>query len=87
MKIGVNARFLLIPYSGIGQYTRNLILALSKIDKKNQYYLVVPKKIPKKEKLIKRIKRGGFKVSETHFSGTGLRSDIPLGKLLRFVKQ
>ncbi|MBL7054237.1 tRNA (guanine(10)-N(2))-dimethyltransferase [Candidatus Woesearchaeota archaeon] len=45
------------------------------------------KKIPKKEKLIKRIKRGGFKVSETHFSGTGLRSDIPLGKLLRFVKQ
>ena len=51
MKIGVNARFLLIPYSGIGQYTRNLILALSKIDKKNEYFLVVPKNLPKKEQL------------------------------------
>lgn len=45
MKIGVNARLLCEPYTGIGQYTFNLFRELSKIDPDNEYILVVPKKI------------------------------------------
>jgi hypothetical protein len=45
MKIGVNARFLTKPFTGIGQYTKNLFLELSKIDKKNEYIFIVPEKI------------------------------------------
>jgi glycosyltransferase involved in cell wall biosynthesis len=42
MKIGINARFLAHPYTGIGQYTYNLVQALGKIDKKNEYLLFTP---------------------------------------------
>ena len=45
MKIGVNAKFLIKPFTGIGQYTRNLFRELAKIDKENKYILVVPDKI------------------------------------------
>lgn len=43
MKIGINARFLENPYTGIGQYTYNLLQALGKIDKDNEYLLFTPK--------------------------------------------
>lgn len=43
MKIGLNARFLAQPYSGIGQYTRHLIQALAPLDEKNEYFLFTPK--------------------------------------------
>jgi len=39
MKIGINARFLAKPYTGIGQYSYNLLQALSKIDHENEYLL------------------------------------------------
>jgi len=42
MKIGINARFLAHPYTGIGQYTYNLVQALAKVDKKNEYLLFTP---------------------------------------------
>lgn len=42
MKIGINARFLAHPFTGIGQYTFNLLRALAKIDKKNEYLLFTP---------------------------------------------
>ena len=42
LKIGINARFLTQPYTGIGQVTRNLILAMARIDQENEYWLVVP---------------------------------------------
>ncbi len=45
MKIGVNARLLTKPFTGIGQYTRNLFRELANIDSKNEYILVVPEKI------------------------------------------
>ncbi len=45
MKIGVNARLLCEPYTGIGQYTLNLFRELAKIDPGNEYILVVPKKV------------------------------------------
>jgi len=47
MRVGINARFLLIPYSGIGQHTKHLVMALSKIDRRNEYLLFVPKRLPK----------------------------------------
>lgn len=45
MKIGINARFLTQPYTGIGQHTKNLLQALAKIDHKNTYFLAVPLKV------------------------------------------
>jgi len=43
MKIGINARFLTHPYTGIGKYTVHLLKALAKCDFKNEYYLFTPK--------------------------------------------
>jgi len=42
MKIAINARYLTSPYSGIGQYTINLLESLAKVDKENEYTLIVP---------------------------------------------
>ena len=44
------------------------------------------KKIIKKEELIKRIKKNGYRVGETHFSGTGVRSNILLKELIKILK-
>ena len=41
----------------------------------------------KKEVLMKKIKDNGFKAAETHFSGTGIRSDIPYGRLAAILKK
>ncbi len=45
MKIGVNARLLTKPFTGIGQYTRNLLAELARQDAETQYILVVPEEI------------------------------------------
>lgn len=45
MKIAINGRFLLKPFTGIGQYTINLAKELAKIDSKNQYVFFVPEKV------------------------------------------
>ena len=42
MRIGINARFLTEPYTGIGKYTYNLLKALSKFDYVNEYFLFTP---------------------------------------------
>src|SRR3989338_1866624 len=41
----------------------------------------------KKEDIIKKIKREGYKASGTHFSGTGIRSDIPYANLFPLLKE
>lgn len=43
-------------------------------------------KIPKKQLLIKKIKKKGYKASETHFNPNGIKSGIPLSKLLKIIK-
>lgn len=48
MKIGVNARLLTKPFTGIGQYTRNLLAELAKADPETEYVVVVPEEIPDK---------------------------------------
>lgn len=45
MRIGVNGYYLTTSYSGIGQYTINLLRALSEIDSKNKYYIFSPAEI------------------------------------------
>ena len=45
------------------------------------------KHIRKKEEVVKEARKAGFKCSETHFSGTGIRSDISYERLLRILKQ
>ena len=42
MNIGINARFLTAPNTGIGRYTNHLLQSLAKIDSKNQYFLFTP---------------------------------------------
>lgn len=42
MKIGINARFLVHPYTGIGQYTRNLVATMAKMKPENEYLLFTP---------------------------------------------
>ncbi len=41
----------------------------------------------KKEAIIKKIKKKGYRASGTHFSGTGIRSDISYSKLLPLLKE
>jgi len=41
----------------------------------------------KKEDIIKKIKKNGYMASGTHFSGTGVRSNIPYAKLLPLLKR
>jgi tRNA (guanine26-N2/guanine27-N2)-dimethyltransferase len=41
----------------------------------------------RKEELIKKIRKKGFKVSNTHFSGTGVRTDISYNRLLVLLKE
>ncbi len=48
MKIGVNARLLTKPFTGIGQYTFNLFRELAVLDGENEYILVVPEKVSSK---------------------------------------
>lgn len=44
------------------------------------------KKSQKKEVVIDKIIKLGFKASETHFKGEGIRSTIPLNQLIRLLK-
>ncbi len=44
MKIGINGRFLMKPFTGIGQYT---IEILKRLDDKNDYLVIVPEKLPR----------------------------------------
>ena len=45
------------------------------------------KSMMKKENLIKKIRKKSYKATSTHFSGTGLRSDIAYRKLLTLLKE
>lgn len=42
MKIGINARFLVHPYTGIGQYTRGLVRAMAKLKPEYEFILFTP---------------------------------------------
>tara|TARA_Y100000310_G_scaffold345857_1_gene471554 strand:- start:5733 stop:6785 length:1053 start_codon:yes stop_codon:yes gene_type:complete len=45
------------------------------------------KQLPKKEGIINKIKKAKYKVSETHFSPTALRSNIPGKDLIKILKK
>ena len=53
---------------------------IHKICKKNKL------RTPKKNELVAKIKKAGYKVSETHFAEQGLRSDISLEKLVKLIQ-
>ena len=44
------------------------------------------KTVPKKEDVMKKIKKLSYKAASTHFLPTGIKSDIPLKKLISIVK-
>ncbi|MBI3026929.1 hypothetical protein HYY70_02355 [Candidatus Woesearchaeota archaeon] len=54
---------------------------LSDICRKNKL-----KHLQKKEFVISKIRKLGYQASETHFKGEGIRSDMPLAKLINLMK-
>ena len=44
-------------------------------------------KIPKKEDLIKVLKKKGFKATSTHFSGTGIKSNVDEKELVKVIQK
>jgi len=53
---------------------------IHKICKKNKV-----KEVPGRLELIKKIKKLGYKASETHFNSNGIKSDISLDRLLKLI--
>jgi len=45
------------------------------------------KTMMKKEDLIKKIRKGGFKAENTHFSGIGIRSNVSYNRLVSLLKE
>ena len=45
------------------------------------------KTLPKKESIKNKIRKMGYKASDTHFKGEGIRSDIPLKELIRILRK
>ena len=45
------------------------------------------KELPKKDFLKEKIRKSGYKASDTHFSGSGIRSDIPINNLIKILKK
>jgi len=45
------------------------------------------KNVPKKDSLINKIKKAGFKVAETHIRPNSIRSNIELKKLIKLIKK
>ena len=43
------------------------------------------KSVPKKEKIKIRIRKAGCQAANSHFKGEGIRSDIPIGKLVKIL--
>jgi len=52
MKIGINGRFLTLPYTGIGQYTAHLLYALAEQDSSVEYVVAIPSNLPALEKKL-----------------------------------
>jgi len=44
------------------------------------------KDLQKKAAIIGKIRKSGYKASETHFKGEGIRSDMPMAKLVKLLK-
>jgi len=44
------------------------------------------KRLPKKELIKSKIRKMGYKASDTHYKGEGIRSDIPYKELLKILK-
>ena len=64
-------------------YSLNLV-------KKNKFRYDISKlkvKSIKKQEIINKIKKAGYKASETHFSGNGIRSDIPEKELIKLFSK
>ena len=64
MKIVIDCRFWGPEHTGLGRYTKNLVLNLLNIDKKNDYYLLLNK--PSSTIAELKTKKAPFLVKGTH---------------------
>jgi glycosyltransferase involved in cell wall biosynthesis len=79
MRIGIDARF--YSQSGIGRYLRNLILNLQKLDKDNQYFILLLK-----DDFLKFEETSNFKKVEADIPWYGLSEQLQFPKILRRYK-
>lgn len=79
MKICIDAR--LYSESGVGRYIRNLLLHLSKIDKKNKYFILLLKKDFDKLVLPENFERV---VADIHWYGLAEQTEVP--KIIKKLK-
>jgi len=66
MRIGIDCRFWGIEHAGLGRYTKELVLNLLKVDKKNNYFLFLRQGRGREIKKGKRVKKVIFNVP--HYS-------------------
>src|SRR4029077_14180376 len=43
MRVALDGQPLLVPLAGVGHYTRELTLALARVERANRYYVVAPR--------------------------------------------
>jgi glycosyltransferase involved in cell wall biosynthesis len=77
MKIAIDARYLSSLYSGIGVYSENLVLQLSRIDTTNQYLVIVHPTYAKSLKL-----GDNFRVITYHARPVSLKTLLMLPRIL-----
>lgn len=78
-KIEENKKFLSI----IKEESKINTIGFYELHKIGERYKV---EIPRKDELIKRLRESSYKACETHFCGVGIRSDVELKELIKFLK-
>lgn len=81
MRIGIDVR--LWNQTGVGRYIRNLVINLSKIDKKNSYFLFA---LPHDFEQIEKRVSDNFKVIPTNIVWHGVKEQIEFPKILNSQK-
>ncbi len=78
MRIGIDAR--LWNESGVGRYTRNLVLQLQEIDKENEYVLFVLDK--DKEEILKQVQNDKFSLAKADIHWHTIEEQLKFPQIL-----
>ncbi len=81
MRLGLDVR--LWNQTGVGRYIRNLVINLSQIDKKNNYFLFA---MPDDFEQIEKMVSSNFKVIKTNIAWHGVKEQVEFPKILNSHK-
>lgn len=82
MRIAIDARFINPENRGLSTYTRNLVFGLEKIDRKNQYFIL----LRQKDYATLKFRRRNFKKVKAEAHWYGLKEQILVPKILNKIK-